>query len=517
MISDDSVTTQVQSTERTITRTIHYLDREDLQPITGVKSVTQRVTYDLLTVVASDGTLLGYDTDGDGQVDTCRQDQAWLLVGSAPWFSSVRSPDLSQQDYAAPDLKVVPQQMVVNADDQDVTVNVYYRSATKTIPSYRTKRRTVSYVDRWTHRSVAPEVQQLVVYRQMMIVEKRTGTILGYDLNDDGQVDTGLPDQAWLRVGRDHFDSVISPDLTNAGYTKPNISALTSQVVTVKTPQMATHTVSYGHQRLTISPDHPGIPGQPVDKRYPKLTYPIRSDRTHLMRSISRTINYVDSEGATVADQVYQSTSFQRSAQIDLVTGQLTYQAWHAIDTDTMPAVTSPVIAGKVPDVDRVAALTVNPATQSQQVTVTYHQVPDDSEPASTNHLSTPGDSDSEAKVGVKTPLTNEIIDEQHVNQKSLDPRHNDQHHPAESAPVQQHETSVASTENSDADQQSPAADTHQSAGIGWVNAPLPPAGKSSKSSYSAGTLGVCPNQDANHRSRTLYASIKRVQRWLRR
>lgn len=507
MIVNDSVTTQVRATKQTITRTIHYLDSQNLQPIAGVSSVVQQVTYGLLTIVASDGTVMGYDTDGDGRVDTCNRAQAWLLVGSAPWFTSVRSPDLSQQDYAAPDLRVVPQQMVTSVDDQDVTVNVYYRLATKTIHNYRTKRRTVSYIDRWTHQAIAPKVQQLVVYHQMMIIEKRTGKILGYDLNDDGHVDTGLSDRSWLRVGNDHFDPIVSPDLTDEGYTKPNINALTSQVVTIKTPELASYTINYGHQRFTVSPEKPGIPGQLIDERYPKLTYPIRSSRPNLIRSISRTINYVDSNGSTVAAQVRQSTSFHRSAQIDVVTGRLTFQSWQVVDTDTMPAVISPHLTGQAPDVVQVSELTVDPMSHSQQVTVTYRQdVTDDALEKSieTGHSNMLGAHNAKMQSRVASMITTES---KH-NEQQRTPYYGDD-------PDVIHHSKAEWRSIDHAHQQPTAHDSaNQTSGIGWVNAAFSSTEEPAKSKRAADTCANHYHRNRRSLNQVVRDGVRRVLQW---
>ncbi|MDV0430433.1 cell wall anchor protein [Lactiplantibacillus sp. DA1] len=368
--------THVQMTQHEIIRTINYMDGETLRPIVTLTPVIQKVIYELLTVVAHDGTVLGYDTDGDGQVDTHDPKQSWLLVGSAPWFTAVKSPDLSGADYAAPDLKVVPRQMVTSADSENVTINVYYRLATQAITEYKNKRRITTYLDRQSHQTIAPAVQQLVVYRRTAIVEKRTGSLLGYDLNGDGKVDTGLANQAWVLEGTGQYTTVRSPDLTANGYTVPDIDAVTSKNVAVTDPDLETIVVTYGHRLMTITPDQPGMPGVPINPNNPIIVYPDISGQDDLTHAVRRTINYVYTDGRLAAPSVSQTVYFQRNATIDLVTGQVTYEKWMPVTTATMAKVISPVIVNATTMLTEVAAQTVSLTTGNQVVTVSYQRAP---------------------------------------------------------------------------------------------------------------------------------------------
>ncbi|OBS42103.1 cell wall anchor protein [Lactiplantibacillus plantarum] len=364
--------THIATTQRTVTRTINYIDGGTLQPIASLHAVVQTVKYQLLAVVAHDGTILGYDTNGDGQIETQLADEAWLIVGSGPWFGAVKSPDLSHEGYAAPDLKVVPEQMVAVVDDKDVTINVYYRLATQAVTVYQNKRRVISYIDRQTHQSIATTVQQLVIYQRTAIIEKKTGKCLGYDLNGDGLVDTSQADYAWILVGSGQFAAVTSPTLVVQGYTDPDIRTVAAQTVAITDPDLMTTIVTYDHRIITVTPGNPARPGQPVDPDNPNILFPDEGGDTDLTHTVTRIIHYVYEDGTTAAASVLQTVQFQRNAMIDLVTGEVTYQEWVPVSVTEMAGVISPIVAGATTTLTEVAAQQVSVTTADQVVVVTY-------------------------------------------------------------------------------------------------------------------------------------------------
>ncbi|ARO10353.1 LPXTG cell wall anchor domain-containing protein [Lactiplantibacillus plantarum] len=364
--------THIATTQRTVTRTINYIDGGTLQPIASLHAVVQTVKYQLLAVVAHDGTILGYDTNGDGQIETQLADEAWLIVGSGPWFGAVKSPDLSHEGYAAPDLKVVLEQMVAGVDDKDVTINVYYRLATQAVTVYQNKRRVISYIDRQTHQSIATTVQQLVIYQRTAIIEKKTGKCLGYDLNGDGLVDTSQADYAWILVGSGQFAAVTSPTLVVQGYTDPDIRTVAAQTVAITDPDLMTTIVTYDHRIITVTPGNPARPGQPVDPDNPNILFPDEGGDTDLTHTVTRIIHYVYEDGTTAAASVLQTVQFQRNAMIDLVTGEVTYQEWVPVSVTEMAGVISPIVAGATTTLTEVAAQQVSVTTADQVVVVTY-------------------------------------------------------------------------------------------------------------------------------------------------
>jgi LPXTG-motif cell wall-anchored protein len=299
-------------------------------------------------------------------------DEAWLIVGSGPWFGAVKSPDLSHEGYAAPDLKVVPEQMVAGVDDKDVTINVYYRLATQAVTVYQNKRRVISYIDRQTHQSIATTVQQLVIYQRTAIIEKKTGKCLGYDLNGDGLVDTSQADYAWILVGSGQFAAVTSPTLVVQGYTDPDIRTVAAQTVAITDPDLMTTIVTYDHRIITVTPGNPARPGQPVDPDNPNILFPDEGGDTDLTHTVTRIIHYVYEDGTTAAASVLQTVQFQRNAMIDLVTGEVTYQEWVPVSVTEMAGVISPIVAGATTTLTEVAAQQVSVTTADQVIVVTY-------------------------------------------------------------------------------------------------------------------------------------------------
>ncbi|WP_270332805.1 lectin-like domain-containing protein [Ligilactobacillus acidipiscis] len=110
--------------QKTITRTIHYKDKETGKEID--KTVTQEVAYKQVGIVDTvTGDFLGYDTTGDGKVDTQDSDKAWIAVDDKDSFDQVTSPDKSSLGYTAPDKAQVDQKAVGHADESE-EVTVYY-------------------------------------------------------------------------------------------------------------------------------------------------------------------------------------------------------------------------------------------------------------------------------------------------------------------------------------------------------------------------------------------------------
>nr|WP_114788374.1 LPXTG cell wall anchor domain-containing protein [Lactiplantibacillus plantarum] len=459
--------THIATTQRTVTRTINYIDGGTLQPIASLHAVVQTVKYQLLAVVAHDGTILGYDTNGDGQIETQLADEAWLIVGSGPWFGAVKSPDLSHEGYAAPDLKVVQEQMVAGVDDKDVTINVYYRLATQAVTVYQNKRRVISYIDRQTHQSIATTVQQLVIYQRTAIIEKKTGKCLGYDLNGDGLVDTSQADYAWILVGSGQFAAVTSPTLVVQGYTDPDIRTVAAQTVAITDPDLMTTIVTYDHRIITVTPGNPARPGQPVDPDNPNILFPDEGGDTDLTHTVTRIIHYVYEDGTTAAASVLQTVQFQRNAMIDLVTGEVTYQEWVPVSVTEMAGVISPIVAGATTTLTEVAAQQVSVTTADQVVVVTYKKSaikPEEpGQPEQPSQPEEPGQSEKPGELQKPSqPADSEqpdgLSDQANLSRNQAEQSRTSQPSQAES------DQSVVQT-----NQQKTAASV---SGIGWVSAP---------------------------------------------
>lgn len=96
-----------------------------------------------------------------------------------------------------------------------------------------------------------------------------------------------------------------------------------------------------------------------------------------LTHVVTRTIRLVGPNGRELAPAITQKVTFGRTATINNVTGKITYGPWHVIGTATFSAVRVPAIAGMIPEMTTVAALTgITLTTPNQTVTVVYHPRP---------------------------------------------------------------------------------------------------------------------------------------------
>jgi len=313
-----------------VQRVINYLDAQSGAVL--APSVTQIITYTQTKVIDDvSGQLLGYDTDGDGKVDTTDADAAWVPQGNTK-VPAVVSPDLSQQGYLSASQTKVPAE-ILTGTAANQTVAVTYAHASQSLAETQAVKRVIVYVDQQTGVTLAPAVTQTVTYQRTKLIDLVTGTVTGYDTTGDGKVDTTDAATAWVVQGRPYFETVTSPNLTAHGYRMPSLSQVAQQAVTT-TNKSSKVIVTYGH--LTKS-----VPTQ---------------------RTVTRTINYIDQlTGQSLTSPVVQTVTYKRMALIDQVNGQLlgydltgdgqvdttvAAQAWVAVGNQTLATVTSPVIAG---------------------------------------------------------------------------------------------------------------------------------------------------------------------------
>ncbi|HFU4464904.1 TPA: MucBP domain-containing protein [Streptococcus suis] len=99
-----------------------------------------------------------------------------------------------------------------------------------------------------------------------------------------------------------------------------------------------------------ITPDKPGVPGQPIDPNNPDgPTWPTDKGVDDVTRTISRTVTYVKAEGGEAAPGSSNSVTFERSGEINHVTGEVTWQAWTAKDGDaTLEGHPLPTVGGYI-------------------------------------------------------------------------------------------------------------------------------------------------------------------------
>ncbi|HFR4577444.1 TPA: YSIRK-type signal peptide-containing protein, partial [Streptococcus suis] len=118
------------------------------------------------------------------------------------------------------------------------------------------------------------------------------------------------------------------------------------------------------------------VPGQPVDPTDPNSpVWPAGVDNLTLTEEVTRTITYVNEAGEEVATTFTDKVTFTRTAQVNLVTGEITYGAWTADNADS-------VLDGNVlPEVPGYTATTATKdgADVTPASTTVYAQVTADS------------------------------------------------------------------------------------------------------------------------------------------
>ena len=264
---------------RHVQRTITYVDQTNGQTI--VPAIVQTVTFrQTMLNDAVDGALLGYDTNGDGQVDGADANQAWVVVGQNVLVAVV-SPDLSQHGYKVLTKAQVEAKTVTPADINlgPIKVVVAYQHAIKPVMTQRKFMRTIIYVDQQTGQSLVDPVTQVVSYTQTAMIDQVTKQLIGYDTDQDGQVDTKNMAQAWVPNTQTEFAAVVSPNLTAQGYNKPDLAMIAMLPVSYNyigvNPQVVT--VSYSSVQVVT----PVVPTErPVDPEVPvTLVHSANSDK----------------------------------------------------------------------------------------------------------------------------------------------------------------------------------------------------------------------------------------------
>ncbi|MGO3360641.1 MAG: mucin-binding protein, partial [Leuconostoc mesenteroides] len=150
--------------------------------------------------------------------------------------------------------------------------------------------------------------------------------------------------------------------------------------------------VYYDHSTVPVTPDTPQVPGDPIDPNNPDgPKWPEGTDKDSLTQTITRTINYLDKQtGQVVSKQVTQDVTYNRTAIIDKVSGELlgydtnadgtpdtqdATAAWRDADGNSWAATTSPDLSGQgyaAPSIPTVDEQTVNPGDKNANVNVYY-------------------------------------------------------------------------------------------------------------------------------------------------
>lgn len=142
------------------------------------------------------------------------------------------------------------------------------------------------------------------------------------------------------------------------------------------------YTVTLTHRHITIGPNDYQPNGTPLPNNAEKTYQGVEKD--DLNQQSTRTIKYVFANGKQAAPTKTQTVNYTRSADIDEVTGDVTYTPWSA-STDKYDAVDSPVIPGYQADPQVVGEAAAkpgeNPVVQvvyqpcTEQIKVVYEDI----------------------------------------------------------------------------------------------------------------------------------------------
>lgn len=207
--------------------------------------------------------------------------------------------------------------------------------------------------------ALAKKVTQSVSWKQVQIIDKVNGKVLGYnttghkDKNGQLTVDTTDAAKSWLPVSSD-YPAVTSPDLTSFGYEKvPSFNQQHNQ-------QDAAVVVEKSAKR--------NVSGGEVDVYYFHANTP--QSRTVKVNEVIR-YRYKDTGKTAAPDFVAKPLSFTQTGYKDMVTNVVVWNGqWSP--AQEFKAVTSPKINGYTPDKSVIQAQRVDHNSPDLEFLVLY-------------------------------------------------------------------------------------------------------------------------------------------------
>ena len=228
--------------EKKVIRTIQYKDQDTQQLIQEAPIVTQEAIVTRTKLLDPlTNSVLGYDTNNDGLVDTTDENQAWV-VKEQTWVE-VKSPLI--ENYNAPN-KAKVDAVQITPTTKDVTEVIEYRQGTENIVESKTVTRTIKYVDAADKtKEVAETVKQTATITRTNVRNKVTGVI----------TEGNWSEASWA--------AVESPRVEN--YNAPNKAKVDAVQITPTTKDM---TVIVEYTKLKPEPKPEPVP---EPKPQPKL------------------------------------------------------------------------------------------------------------------------------------------------------------------------------------------------------------------------------------------------------
>ena len=308
--------------ERKVIRTIQYKDQDTQQLIQEAPTVTQEAIVTRTKLLDPlTNSVLGYDTNNDGLVDTTDENQAWV-VKEQTWVE-VKSPLI--ENYNAPS-KAKVDAVQVTPTTADVTEVIEYTQGTENLIENNTATRTIKYVDAADKtKEVADTVKQTATITRTNVRNKVTGVI----------TEGNWSEASWAAVESPSVENYNSPSKT-----KVDVVQITPTTADV------TEVIEYrqGTENIVES------------------------------KTVTRTIKYVDAEDKTkeVADTVIQTATITRTNVRNKVTGVITEGNWSEAN---WAAVDSPSVKNyNAPNKAKVDAVQITPTTKDMTEVIEYRQ-----------------------------------------------------------------------------------------------------------------------------------------------
>ncbi|MCD5543740.1 mucin-binding protein [Lactobacillus delbrueckii] len=130
------------------------------------------------------------------------------------------------------------------------------------------------------------------------------------------------------------------------------------------------YAVHFIHDTITVDPENPGKPGEPINPGKGSAVYPDGTDKAGLTDTVDRTISYKMSDGSKAPASVKDSLTFTASKEIDKVTGEVLSTEWSK--NQDFKDVASPYVTGYTPRVKTVSNKNVAHDAQNIDVVVIY-------------------------------------------------------------------------------------------------------------------------------------------------
>lgn len=245
-----------------ITSTIKYIDQESGNEISpnstsvAVRFLTVKnpTTNKILTYYSTSTGLIKLNQTGVPMGD-------WH-EGKTYTIDAVRSPNLNKLGYENPLITEVQEKNIDKNSSSIITFVTYAHAkimvtaeqpgipgtlissdnpngplwplGTSKVDLVKTVTRKINYLRQGTNQKVSKSILQTVTYHRIAIVDKVTGIILGYDINNDGVTDVTDETQSWIS-NICIWNSINSPNLIEVGYENPSILVIPSALASEDT------------------------------------------------------------------------------------------------------------------------------------------------------------------------------------------------------------------------------------------------------------------------------------------